>query len=139
MAEWDWSWLSAGDRARFINQIDQLKDIVKLLSTSEKSDTWRWEGDPSGSFSVKSLRIIIDNVLNSPFAGPTSWSKRLPPPAKTIWSWLFNWCEIKADCQNSPERCMCSLVDSASLDKKMMFFRGCNGCALWRLWNSRND
>ena len=52
---------------------------------------YTWKGDPSGIFSVKSLRLILDNVINSPFAGAHYWNKWLPPRVNCfVWRLLLN-------------------------------------------------
>ena len=48
-------------------------------SAGRDDEGWRWEGDPSGIFSVNSLRRILDNLTNSPFAGLPYWNKWIPP------------------------------------------------------------
>ena len=60
------------------------------VSLSDSEDSWRWEGDSSGKFSVKSLRTIIENVSNSPFAGIPFWNKWLPPRVNCfVWRLLL--------------------------------------------------
>ncbi|KAJ9549852.1 hypothetical protein OSB04_022395 [Centaurea solstitialis] len=66
-----------------------LEELIQNVSLSNSEDSWIWEGDPSGIFSVRSLRNIIDNVSNSPFAGITFWNKWLPPRVNCfVWRLL---------------------------------------------------
>ncbi|KAJ9564562.1 hypothetical protein OSB04_000528 [Centaurea solstitialis] len=60
-------------------RIEELENTLRNTILSEKDDSWSWEGDPSGIFSVKFVRIILDNVINSPYAGLHYLNKWLPP------------------------------------------------------------
>lgn len=63
---------------------------------TNKEDGWKWEGDPTGVFTVKSLRVIIDNLMNSPFAGFCFWNKWLPSRVNCfVWRLLQNHIPIK--------------------------------------------
>ena len=84
---WNWSWLGDIDLERLAN----LEELLQSVSVSQSEDSWKWEGDPSGVFSVKSLRIIIENVSNSPFAGTLFWNKWIPPRVNCfVWRLLLN-------------------------------------------------
>ncbi|KAJ9548692.1 hypothetical protein OSB04_021235 [Centaurea solstitialis] len=60
---WNWSWSNLAEAARLGERIQELQSLVLSLTLTEKEDSWRWEGDPSGIFSVNSLRVLIDNVF----------------------------------------------------------------------------
>ena len=87
---WNWSGINSMGMDRFEDKLEELQRVVQSTTFTEKDDVWRWEGDPSGTFSVKSLRIIINNMLNSPFGGLCFWNDWLPSRVNCfIWRALL--------------------------------------------------
>ena len=60
----------------------ELENMLQTVTLTDREDSWCWEGDPSGGFSVRSLRLIIDNISNTPFAGLNFWNSGSPRPGQ---------------------------------------------------------
>lgn len=87
---WNWAWSNRVITEDMSNRINELEMLMHDVSFEDKQDAWCWAGEPGGSFLVKSLRMILDNVNNSPFAGICFWNKWLPPRVNChVWRLLL--------------------------------------------------
>ncbi|KAJ9544053.1 hypothetical protein OSB04_023760 [Centaurea solstitialis] len=135
-ASWDWSWLDDVDHESISIQIVLLKETVQNFSPSENFDSWKWEGDPSGVFLVKSLRSIIDNISNSPFAGQVFWNKWLPPRVNCfIWRVCLVRIPTKSNLRSRgipiPSD-VCSLYDNGAESVEHLFYSCPVTLSIWR-------
>ena len=90
-ATWNWPWTNVTFTGRLSSQIHELEDILKQVELVPSDDGWRWEGDPNGEFTVKSLRSIIDNLTYSPSSIVFFWNKWLPSKVNCfVWRLLLN-------------------------------------------------
>lgn len=55
-------------------QVTEL-ELLQHVALNDNKDHWRWEGDPSGSFYVKSLRYILDTLAAPVNTHQTFWNK----------------------------------------------------------------
>ena len=65
IATWRWSWSNANEAERMASKVGELENLLKHVVLRDGDDSWNWEGDPSGAYTVKSLRAIIDNLTFS--------------------------------------------------------------------------
>ncbi|KAJ9555276.1 hypothetical protein OSB04_009890 [Centaurea solstitialis] len=103
-------------------RIEELGNMIRLATLSDKEDKWNWEGDDSGVFSVKSLRLFLDNVLNSPFAGFRCWNNWLPPKVNCfVWRLLLNRIPTRSNLRSrgislSLDACPLCLVEEETVE-----------------------
>ena len=71
-------------------RVTELQFLLQNMSFTDRDGAWKWVGDVNGHFTVKSLRMIIDNIVNSPHAGICFWNDWLPPRVNCfIWRSLL--------------------------------------------------
>ncbi|KAJ9553756.1 hypothetical protein OSB04_017801 [Centaurea solstitialis] len=88
---WVWSWSNVGEASSFSSQVTALENLIQHVNLDDDEDTWRWEGDPSGSFSVNSFRSIIDLLSIPSNSNRRFWNKWLPPRVNCfIWRLFLN-------------------------------------------------
>ncbi|KAJ9555174.1 hypothetical protein OSB04_009788 [Centaurea solstitialis] len=90
-AAWTWSWSNNSDAERLSDKVEELEHMLKNVVLMEGDDKWSWEGDPSGDYTVSSLRGIIDGLSCPPAEYRCFWNNWLPPRVNCfIWRLLSN-------------------------------------------------
>ncbi|GKC46109.1 RNA-directed DNA polymerase, eukaryota, partial [Tanacetum coccineum] len=59
-------------------QLDELQSVLDSVILSSVSDRWYFSLSSSGGFSVKDVRLAIDNMVLPSHAEPTRWVKFIP-------------------------------------------------------------
>ncbi|XP_071687637.1 uncharacterized protein [Rutidosis leptorrhynchoides] len=74
---WAWTRTPTG---RGLRELTELNNLISSISLTEAPDSWKWNLDPSGSFSTKMLSHILDNLklATSHSSTPTPRNKFLP-------------------------------------------------------------
>ena len=75
-------WMCRWKRAPRIGvETDQIAEMMAMLANINLSDSlekWIWTAEPSGDFSVRSLRVLIDHAMLSASSVGTTWCRYVP-------------------------------------------------------------
>ncbi|KAJ9536338.1 hypothetical protein OSB04_un000489 [Centaurea solstitialis] len=86
VASWTWSWVNTTKAERLANKVDELENMLKQVELQDGADKWNWEADPSGEFTVSSLRSIIDSLSTHSNEILCFWNNWMPPRVNCfIW------------------------------------------------------
>ena len=67
-----------GGRGIVSDQYEELGNNVALVQLVQMKDRWVWTLSGNGEFSVKSVRILMNDFLLSSNLHPTRWVKEIP-------------------------------------------------------------
>lgn len=68
--------------------MDNLLELLRIVSLTSLSDKWSWEFDSSGFFSLKSARRQIDFARLAVGNVPTRWNKYVLIKVKIVFFWV---------------------------------------------------
>ncbi|GJY82050.1 RNA-directed DNA polymerase, eukaryota, reverse transcriptase zinc-binding domain protein [Tanacetum coccineum] len=74
---------------RTSQQFFELQNLLQNLEWSDNEDTWIWDLDHNGLFSVSSARVHIDNVILHSGDRATRWNNCVPIKVN-ILGWRIN-------------------------------------------------
>ena len=75
---WRLSWKREVRRGVEQDQLSDLRATLGDVHLIDSRDTWSWDLDPSGVFTVRSLRVYIDSVLLPARPTETRWNIYMP-------------------------------------------------------------
>ncbi|KAJ0923638.1 putative RNA-directed DNA polymerase [Helianthus annuus] len=81
-----WGWLRYPSSLQELAELEALTNIVMQSSLSESKDVWSWASDPTGAFSVKSVKKLLNNSYNQPMVNNFEWNSWVPRKVN-----IFGW------------------------------------------------
>ncbi|KAJ0522604.1 putative reverse transcriptase zinc-binding domain-containing protein [Helianthus annuus] len=81
-----WSWIRPPDTRAELDELLFCSNVLRDGSFSEAEDLWQWTGDKSGSFSVRSVRLLLHGPSRSSPYNFFKWNKWLPLKVN-----IFGW------------------------------------------------
>ncbi|KAJ9557765.1 hypothetical protein OSB04_012379, partial [Centaurea solstitialis] len=91
VATWRWSWINTTVVERHADKVEELENLLKHVVLQDGVDKWSWDGDPSGEYTVSSLRGIIDSLSNPSGETLCFWNNWMPPRVNCfVWRLLLN-------------------------------------------------
>ncbi|KAL4582537.1 hypothetical protein LXL04_007088 [Taraxacum kok-saghyz] len=125
-------------RDKELNTMEELKNKLNSVSISSLRDSWRWNINANGTFSVQSLRMrLVDNMANGVMTDDFRWITWLPLKINYfVWRLMLNRIPLSNNLsskgiQVTSHQCKMCLLEDANMDH--VFFRCEYALSLW-LW-----
>nr|XP_043616196.1 uncharacterized protein LOC122588125 [Erigeron canadensis] len=77
-SQWEWSWIRPPSTPMEIQQLLTMLTKIQNVTLSNQDDSWRWNADSSSCFTVKSMRIRLQNASYGPTHWVFPWNKFAP-------------------------------------------------------------
>lgn len=88
---WEWFWIRQINSEHTTDQLVVLCGLLENVTIDDDNDSWSWDLDVEGRFTVKSARIHIDEVITHLVNIPTRWNRYAPIKVNAlIWRVLLN-------------------------------------------------
>ncbi|KAL4582801.1 hypothetical protein LXL04_007360 [Taraxacum kok-saghyz] len=85
---------------KFQNVFTEMSTLLGSVTLTDKRDTWRWEIDQDGVFSVAATRMWIDNKVLPSSGMPTRWCVGVPRKVNIfVWRLLWNRLPLRVKLQ----------------------------------------
>ncbi|PWA61293.1 RNA-directed DNA polymerase, eukaryota, Reverse transcriptase zinc-binding domain protein [Artemisia annua] len=85
-SQWEWNWSRSPSTPAELNQFLELLSGIQTLNLTSTTDSWAWACDPSGTYTVKSMK----HKLSKASFGPKHWNfpwNNLAPLKTNILGW----------------------------------------------------
>lgn len=140
LTEWSWNWSKQPNSEVERTEWERLIGLLVVARGNGGLDSWRWEGDPSGVFSVASVRRHMANRVGDSTRSVVNWSKWVPVKVNIfMWRAALNRIPTSAALRRRNieiDTMACSLcgVDDETVDH---LFSGCGVAGeVWRCLSS---
>lgn len=81
---WNLEWKRRIRNQAQVPRLNHMCEIINGYSFGNGRDRWVWLGDESQNFSIKALRIILENNCSPPDLNPMSWCHWIPLKVRSI-------------------------------------------------------
>lgn len=85
-SQWEWNWLTPPSTSTELFQLQEMLTLIRNTTLSSTKDSWTWNRDTSGIFTVKSMKACLDTAVYRPKLWPFPWN-RLAPLKINIFGW----------------------------------------------------
>ncbi|KAJ0834798.1 putative reverse transcriptase zinc-binding domain-containing protein [Helianthus annuus] len=82
----NWCWLRNPFSSQECTELSELSNILSQVSLSSSRDTWSWMSDPTGNFSVKSVKKLLSRCDQQTANSSFVWNNWVPRKVN-----IFGW------------------------------------------------